>query len=777
MDPPRNRFGAQFGRLPEEPRVSLVGRVLGEFDVRALIGHGAMGAVYLARDLGLDRDVALKVLLASLARDAALVRQFHREAATAAPLRHPGIVQIYAAGIAEGVPYIAMEYIEGEPLDRFLNRQGKVAWQTALYVGQQVAEALDCAHGKGVVHRDVKPANILLDGHGRTHLTDFGIADVVTRDASVSGRDEDFVGTPHYMSPEQCARGEIDFRTDLYSLGVTLYLMIAGRLPFENDSPMALMKSIMDDEPRRLNRVLPEVPDDVARLVAHMMAKDPDQRVTSARAICRTIERLQAERGGRSAMPAALLAFMREQTRIRPVRSIIRPGAVGDLEIPRRPLRPPLPVRALVTRAITVVAALVVGTCVPVLAGFLSSPPPPPKAPPLLDSFELREVSSDLRIAQFGLDGYAFESLRWFGGAHVLLVTAAGPLGALTQGAVGLLAVDLEGRRCISIQTPANRVLVANYDQVRVPTYGSPATPFTMMAHPLDEVVLVPSFSPGPRGGERFVDIRARKWNHIAEESALLLRLPESQWNREMRAPWVSAVSGYVAQKPDGYTICVALNDPADGATYLAERDVRWEEPGKIGPRLTTKGDPILPWTVQYSLSGERIMYVRVSAAGRRELWVYEFGRDKTDGKPVALDIVGNAAAFDRLERVLAVSVQREGREPELRLVSGVDSTVLAHLGPGEFGAQPWHPSGSYVIATAQGRVWAIEAEAPNRRIALSPPEMRFRQGASFTTTGLLAAAAFEIEGKPAIAFIRVGALDFAAAEGEEEKGVGELSP
>ena len=254
---------------------SLIGSTFGGYEVQALVGRGAMGTVYLARDVALGRSVALKVLLGSLARNPAMVRSFYREAQAAAPLRHPRIVRVYAAGIEGGTPFIAMEYVPGEPLDRFLRRKGQISWQAALYVGGQVAEALQCAHDAGIVHRDIKPANILLDRQGRVRLTDFGIARVCTLEQH--GSDPKIIGTPRYMSLEQCAGEEVTQKTDLYSLGVTMYQMISGKLPFQADSPQVLMRLIASEPAPRLNRVMPDVPDDVARLVAHLLEKDPAQ--------------------------------------------------------------------------------------------------------------------------------------------------------------------------------------------------------------------------------------------------------------------------------------------------------------------------------------------------------------------------------------------------------------------------------------------------------------------------------------------------------------------
>jgi eukaryotic-like serine/threonine-protein kinase len=219
---------------------SLIGQTFAGYDVQALLGRGAMSCVYQAHDVRLDRPVALKVLLGSLARNPVNVRLFHREAQAAAPLRHNNIVRVYSAGVENHTPYIAMEYVPGESLARFLRRKGKQKWETALYVGGQVAAALACAHENGITHRDVKPANILLDQRGRVRLTDFGIARAQQSEDDVNAG---VLGTPHYMAPEVCAGKEASASADLYALGVTLYEMIAGELPFVADSPAALVQS------------------------------------------------------------------------------------------------------------------------------------------------------------------------------------------------------------------------------------------------------------------------------------------------------------------------------------------------------------------------------------------------------------------------------------------------------------------------------------------------------------------------------------------------------
>ena len=289
--------------MPQNLRgqASLIGHTIGNYQVRTLVGRGATGAVYLAYDQALRRPVALKVLLGSLAHNPVHVRRFQLEAQAAAPLRHKNIVRIYEAGVRSAVPFAAMEYVEGEPLERFIQRHGTLRWQNALYIVQQIAEALQYAHEKGVLHRDLKPANILIDRKGRVRLTDFGIAPQPESIQGLSGIHE-FVGTPEYMSPEQCNGEDYTRQSDIFALGVILYRMLTNQMPFTGDSPEALLQSIVDHKPPRVDQVALGVPDDVSRLVAHMMEKEPSKRIKDSSSILERIEVLFKEDGGASAV-------------------------------------------------------------------------------------------------------------------------------------------------------------------------------------------------------------------------------------------------------------------------------------------------------------------------------------------------------------------------------------------------------------------------------------------------------------------------------------------
>ena len=276
--------------LREQPagdplRDALQAKVGAQYRILRLLGRGGMGAVYLARDLTLEREVAIKVVN-SAADSAEMYDRFRREAKTAAQLAHPHIVPLHAFGNVEGMPYFVMGYVRGESLAERLRRDGKLPEVEARRILAEIADALDHAHRRGVVHRDVKPDNILIeDASGRALLTDFGIAKSITHGETLTQHGS-IVGTPHYMSPEQGAgHADIDGRSDIYSLGVVGYTMLAGRLPFEGRSAADILAKHVTQEPPPLRSIAPTISDTTQHAVERCLAKDPAKRWPDARAL------------------------------------------------------------------------------------------------------------------------------------------------------------------------------------------------------------------------------------------------------------------------------------------------------------------------------------------------------------------------------------------------------------------------------------------------------------------------------------------------------------
>ena len=262
------------------------------YELRGLVGSGGMADVYLAHDEVLDRDVALKLLKAYYAKDEEFVERFRREARSAAALANPYIVPIFDRGETEdGTYYIAMEYLSGGTLKERIRSRGALSPQTAVEVALQTAEALQAAHEKGIIHRDVKPDNILIAGSGHVKVADFGIARAA--DATTISHLGDILGSAKYISPEQAAGEEVGPASDLYSLGVVLYEMLTGRVPFEVDTPVDVPAKHAEKPPPHPREVNAEVPEGLDAIVMRLLARDPKDRYTSAAELIEELRRIR----------------------------------------------------------------------------------------------------------------------------------------------------------------------------------------------------------------------------------------------------------------------------------------------------------------------------------------------------------------------------------------------------------------------------------------------------------------------------------------------------
>jgi tRNA A-37 threonylcarbamoyl transferase component Bud32/CheY-like chemotaxis protein len=268
-----------------------LGTVLAGYRIEELIGRGGMGLVYRAEHLNLRRRAAIKIIAPELAEASGFRERFNREARIAAALQHPNIVTVYDAGEADGLLYIAMQYIEGSDLSTVLRNQGRLRPYRALDVCRQIGAALDAAHENGLIHRDVKPANVLIEGR-TAFLTDFGLTKRIEGTQTQLTKAGDVVGTIHYVAPEQIEGGCVDARTDIYSLGCLVYHCLSGELPFARDTDVAVIYAHLSEEPPRLASVRPELPAGLDAVIAKALEKAPERRfktcadlISAARAV------------------------------------------------------------------------------------------------------------------------------------------------------------------------------------------------------------------------------------------------------------------------------------------------------------------------------------------------------------------------------------------------------------------------------------------------------------------------------------------------------------
>ncbi|MFI5167112.1 MAG: serine/threonine-protein kinase [Thermoanaerobaculales bacterium] len=300
---------------------------IGHYTIVRELGRGGMGVVYKAHEESLNRFVAIKVLSEQLASDETFIARFVREAQAAAGLSHPNIIQIFYIGEDEGKHYFVMEYVSGKSLLDLVHQQGRIANPQAAQYIEQAAAGLAAAHDKGILHRDIKPANLMVDERGLVKIADFGLAlpsDAATR-LTTTGT---LMGTPGYLSPEQCLGKPLDRRTDIYSLGVSYFEMLTGSIPFQADSPLAVMRKILDEQPPDITSLNQSVDAETRQIVNRMIARECDQRYPSCHELIADLDGYLAAKGVRGASGGVVVSPP--------------PDAAGD-EVTKRMSPPPVP--------------------------------------------------------------------------------------------------------------------------------------------------------------------------------------------------------------------------------------------------------------------------------------------------------------------------------------------------------------------------------------------------------------------------------------------------
>jgi serine/threonine-protein kinase len=316
-----------------DPRI---GQVIAGYRIDSRIGRGGMGVVYRAEHLNLRRSAAIKIIAPEYTEAKGFRERFEREARISAGLQHPNVVTVYDAGEVDGLLYLAMQYIEGSDLAAMLSEQGRLRPYRAIDTCRQVAAALDAAHALGLIHRDVKPANVLIEGR-RAFLTDFGLTKRLETENTALTRAGDVVGTIHYVAPEQIEGRPVDARADLYSLGCLFYHCLVGEVPFPRESDVAVIYAHLSDEPPRPSKLRPDLPEGLDAVIAKALEKRPDRRfatcgdlMAAARAVIDAAGPLSETRGGRTTVAS------REESDQRAMGAAIE-SAAGAAAADRRP--------------------------------------------------------------------------------------------------------------------------------------------------------------------------------------------------------------------------------------------------------------------------------------------------------------------------------------------------------------------------------------------------------------------------------------------------------
>jgi tetratricopeptide (TPR) repeat protein len=289
---------AMTGARTEAPaasanRVYKAGSLLSDrYEIISLLGEGGMGAVYKAFDRELDRTVAMKVIRTQFASEPSALKRFKQELVLARQVTHRNVIRIFDLGVSDGFRFITMEYVEGANLSSILRERGKLSPHEAISLIRQVSQGLQVAHNEGVIHRDLKPANIMIDSQGRAIVMDFGIAR--SNDGGTISRTGDVVGTPAYMSPEQAKGNALDARSDIYSLGVILYEMLAGVIPFQDENAMSMLLKRCQQDPVPPAEVEPSIPPQLSRIVTKALAREASKRYQNVQDLLNDLDRFEA---------------------------------------------------------------------------------------------------------------------------------------------------------------------------------------------------------------------------------------------------------------------------------------------------------------------------------------------------------------------------------------------------------------------------------------------------------------------------------------------------
>lgn len=649
---------------------------LGPYEIESTTGTGGTAVVYRAVDHALGRRVALKVLRDDLRAQPHIVARFRREAETSARLRHPHIVPIFTVGEWSGIPYIAMAHIDGESLETYLRGRGPIPWTEALDIGLQVAGALACAHAAQIIHRDIKPANILLDKQGKAYVTDFGIAKVLNAEVQLT-LEGMRLGTPLYLCPERCQNKVITPSSDLYSLGVVLFQSITGSLPHQAPSMAELMLKIAGTPAARIRDFVPEIPDSVDRLVAHMLELKPENRPKSAQALCEAIERV---RNGealdlRAEERAGAIAAYRQSLGDTPVKSDRHP--TPKTGSPRR--------RRLRGKPAALAGALAAALCIAGGALFSTQ---------LLPDAKLETPAS---------------IERW----------------SVSSPALELTAADPDGLRKIDLNLPDFRIVKGSW--------GGPEAGFLMQFEGRPGTIwqrhyAACAINPSAEPGTLVVPPTTTSFTLLPGGTKAIEPGCWISTGREtLRKTWTGGELVAECGMPVSH-LARAWHTDRFAAAYPQEGGTGWilaEGSEATGAPLAVRAQVSAPVTqMACDSAGRWLAYVLQTSGTVKELRVASMTEADWTGNPLLTgDIELGDAPMRSDGHSLALNRRLGDDTPSLLLMDMDARAVEAELGAGR--SPSWHPSGHYLVAAAEDaqgslQLWAIKASVPYARTQLT---------------------------------------------------------
>jgi len=714
------------------------GTRLGPYEITALIGEGGMGEVYKARDPRLGRDVAIKILPA--AADPERRARFEREARAVAALNHPNIVTIHAVEEADGVPFFAMEYVEGRTLAQMIPPRG-LPLDELLRIAIPLSDAVGAAHQRGILHRDLKPANVMVTAENRVKVLDFGLAklkeavlseDVGAGPTVATTGEGRILGTAAYMSPEQAEGKTLDQRSDVFSLGILLYEMATGQRPFKGDTAVSVLSAILRDAPGSVTDLRPDLPRDLARIIKRALTKDPERRYQSAKDLRNDLETLKED------LDSGELA-----------RGVVHPVRLGLVA-----RHPRMAVGA-------VLAVIVLVASVTWWASRLLVPAPPaPAATRLFDEFTLKQLTTEAisdRAAAVSPDGryvaYAFVE----GGREGLRVRQVEPPATVQVVPPG--DVQYNG---IAFTPDGNRLFYSAYPRSAAPAtlYEVPVLGGTprRLVEDVDSVV---TFSPD---AARFAFMRGLPTVGVA----LMVANADGTGERALVVRPRAFVISACAWSPDGRTIAAAAYDqgariaifavaaatgavtPIGAKQWDEVESLAWERDGRaliVAATDRAVADAMQLWEV--SVPDGSLRRITTDIAGYRRVVFTANGRTlvalRSEWRGTLW--VGPSAQPDRVERIASVSNRvsshwRIGWTPDGRILHTAtasgnpdvwvvrpDGTDLRQLttSPGSDRAALAAPDGRYIVFLSdrdgRDRVWRMEPDGGRQTPLTEGPE------------------------------------------------------